>query len=251
MEEIVIFEGESQAFLQPENGGLVNRFITDGRDILFPQQIFQTKNGLKKRGGIPILFPNADPITESTDIFHLKQHGFAREEKWNVDQVIKNRAALTLNSDEESKKQYPFDFILNLEVKVEDNQLSYILKIINPSLTEVLPVSPGFHPYFYVPVKDKKNIQIDLPGFDPSTYDFSSTLSFPQQKIVNLKLPDGKNIRIEVSDNFKNWMVWSEPDKPFICLEPWVGKRNALLHPEERINIKPQMQVELSMCLFV
>jgi len=251
MTDLIIRQKGTSIAIQPDNGGLINRFVVGKRNLLFPQQVFQTENGPKKRGGIPILFPNADPITEPTDIFNLKQHGFARDKKWQIDQVSESKTVLSLSQDEETINQYPFDFFLNLEVEVSDRQLNYVLKIINPSQTEELPVAPGFHPYFYVPVGDKKNIKIDLPGFKADTYDFNSTLPFPQQKIVNLSLPDGKNIKIEVSDNFKYWMVWSESDKPFICIEPWVGKRNALLYSNERINVKPNSQIELKMFLSV
>ena len=250
MKQIILKSKQTKAIIFPEAGALVNEFLVNGKDVLFPQQIFQTEDGPKKRGGIPILFPNADPITERTEAFDLKQHGFAREQIWMVDFAQRNRAVLSLSANEETKLQYPFDFLLNLEVELKNNELNYCLTVINPSSNKILPIAPGFHPYFYVPVQDKKNIKVDLPGFDPLTYDFNSTLPFAQQKRVNL-LPGGANICLTVSENLKNWTVWSQPDKPFICIEPWVGKRNALLHPDERINIKPGGREKLWMNIMV
>jgi galactose mutarotase-like enzyme len=240
MKEVILKFGKTQAEILPENGAIVSRLVVGSNEILFPAQVIQTSEGLKKRGGIPILFPNADPITEPTGIFQLKQHGFARDRSWTIEKVAEREATFSLAADEASRAVFPFDFKVTLELEVAERGISYNLSIFNSSESEILPVAPGLHPYFALPLDQRDKIDVDLPGFKSETYDWNSTLTFSGQREVSIKYPDGKRLTIEVAEEFKYWMIWAMPDQPFVCLEPWVGKRNALLHAEERINIPPK-----------
>jgi galactose mutarotase-like enzyme len=47
------------------------------------------------------------------------------------------------------------------------------------------------------------------------------------------------DLKLSIKRRFKNWSVWSEPDKPFVCVEPWTGGINAIFNPKERIEIQP------------
>jgi len=228
-------------------GGLVNRFTVGTREIIYPQREIKTENGIKKRGGIPILFPNADPITDPSDIFNLGQHGFARDKKWQVEVIEQNRCILSLASDSQTLKQYPFDFKLFLTIEVQKGILLYCLKIINPDKEKTLPVSPGLHPYFNLPVNQRNKFDLDLPGFDSGGFDWNSVLSFPEQKKVKMVFSNGEKIELEVSAQFKYWFVWAQKDLDFVCVEPWVGKRNSLLKEKERLNVLPQKEVELTL----
>ena len=157
VEKINIFCQNSSVEIFPA-GGLVNRFAIGTREIIYPQREIKTDKGVKKRGGIPILFPNADPITKTSDIFNLSQHGFARDKKWRVEAVEQSRCILSLASDSQTLKQYPFDFKLLLTIEVRAGVLSFCLKIINPDKEKILPVSPGLHPYFNLPVNQAKEM---------------------------------------------------------------------------------------------
>ena len=170
VEKINIFCQNSSVEVFP-TGGLVNRFTVGTREIIYPQREIKTDKGIKKRGGIPILFPNADPITKTSDIFNLSQHGFARDKKWQVETVEQSRCILSLVSDRQTLKQYPFNFKLLLTVEVRERILFYRLKIINPDKEKILPASPGLHPYFNLPVKQRNELDLNLSGFDPSDFD--------------------------------------------------------------------------------
>ncbi len=244
-EEIVLASGQTQAIIRPGEGALVSRFSVGGKDILFPAQIFQTPEGPKKRGGIPLLFPNADPLTENQSLFHLKQHGFARQKTWKTESAGRDSAVFSLSADEETRKEYPFDFRLELKVRVENSLLDYSFTIENPSPEKILPVAPGLHPYFAVPLEEKAKIKTNLSGFNPQKYDWNSPLSFPGQPTLSLQIPGLGQVNLKVSSEFKTWTVWSNADKNFVCFEPWAGPRNALLHEEQRINLPPGEKITL------
>jgi len=250
MSTIRLADQGSTAEIKPENGGLVNRFRVNNLSIIYPRHLLQTADGPKIRGGIPILFPNADPLTEPAGEFFLPQHGFARDKKWSVEKTSPRQAVLSLRGDSGTKKLYPFDFELNLRIQISKSRLNYSLTIINPSSSRTLPAAPGLHPYFFIP-GTKEKTKLNLPGFDPSGYDWNSILLFPWQAEVLLTRPDGVKVKITASAGFKYFIVWAQPPGPFICIEPWVGKRNALLHTKQRLNIRPKQKARLSMAITV
>lgn len=83
LSKIKISNGESFAIIVPERGGIVTEFKVGDKRILYLDE--ETLEDLEKnvRGGIPILFPQAGSLSE-TSKYPLKQHGFARNMPWEV-----------------------------------------------------------------------------------------------------------------------------------------------------------------------
>ena len=102
-----------------------------------------------------------------------------------------------------------------------------------------MPIAPGFHPYFQVPKEKRDEIKTNIPGFNPNEYDWKSSHHFPRQTFVSLQVPDSGEISIKSSEEFQILVVWSELERPHLCIEPWTREANAILDPEQRIEIQP------------
>jgi len=161
---IFVFQIDKNNYIKfcPERGGVITNWVSDGNEILyFDEKRFMDK---KKsiRGGIPILFPICGNLNTSSSVFgngylQLPQHGFARDCQWqysfNENEKI---LCLFLNASKQTKKYYPFDFELKIEVTLKINFLEFEIKIHNKT-DFAMPINCGLHPYFNV--SDFKNLE--------------------------------------------------------------------------------------------
>lgn len=243
--EFVLQAGDTVVKIIRE-GALVTSFEVGEHKVFMPDQEYPD-NG-KRRGGNPLLFPNAGPLTEEdTGKLQLPQHGFARDREWTVEDYNPDDRTMTLSlsTDDETRKQFPYDFELRTRITVAEGRLTQELEIVNNS-EEEMPVAPGFHPYFNIPAEDKPNISTNIDGFDPPSYDWKTPLVFDRQNPITLTINEG-TIEIQSSDEFRKALVWSEPERPQVCIEPWTGDVDAILHEEERVNIQPGESAYLKM----
>jgi galactose mutarotase-like enzyme len=56
----------------------------------------------------------------------------------------------------------------------------------------------------------------------------------------------GYAITLQPSAPFDLAVVWSEPPRPMVCLEPWTGPRGSLATGERRLSLAPGEQLSLS-----
>jgi galactose mutarotase-like enzyme len=228
--------GQTSALVLPQ-GGLIAAFSVGGVDVFFPAQTIRGKG----RGGAPLLFPNAGPLAEGQSVLGLDlgQHGFARDTLWDIYWTnFENKAVLNLHADKQTKARFPFDFGLHLDVRVGERFLRRDLAIANNG-EGTMPAAPGWHDYLFVPVGARSRIRTNIPGFDPVSYNWETPTCFPGQEKVVLEVPGRGTTVTRTSSHFKTLMVWAVPGLPILCLEPWVGPVNALLEPEQRLNILP------------
>ena len=166
---IFVFQLDKNNYIKfcPERGGVITNWVSDGNEILY----FDEKRFMDKtksiRGGIPILFPICGNLNTSSSIFgkdylQLTQHGFARDLQWQYS-LNENKKSLCffLKESKTTKKYYPFDFELIIEITLKINCLEFEIMIYNK--TDIsMPVNFGLHPYFNV--SDFKNLEfIDTP----------------------------------------------------------------------------------------
>jgi len=242
-----INQGVTTATITPERGGTVVAFAIGDRDILYPEREVRENGVLKRRGGIPILFPNGGALFDQPSNWHLGQHGFARDRIWEVLEKTSNSLSLGLVSDQESMAIFPFSFELQMKVAVKEGELTQQLLIKNTGDKE-MPIAPGLHPYFLIKVAEKKRLKTTIPGFDPTQFSWDETLSFPGLPMIQLEMVDG-TITLRFSENFKRTMIWSQPDKDQLCLEPWVGEVGAILDPHQVKLIAPHQKEVFSMTI--
>jgi len=121
---IFVFQLDQNNYIKfcPERGGVITNWVSDGTEILY----FDEKRFMDKtksiRGGIPILFPICGNLNTSISVFgidylQLTQHGFARDSQWQYSfNENKKSLCLFLNESKKTKKYYPFDFELRIEI---------------------------------------------------------------------------------------------------------------------------------------
>ncbi len=249
-QEIFVFQLDQNNYIKfcPERGGVITNWVSDGKEILY----FDEKRFMDKtksiRGGIPILFPICGNLSTSSSVFgkdylQLTQHGFARDLQWQYSfNQNKQSLCLLLNESKKTKKYYPFDFVLKIEVKLKVNCLEFEITIYNKT-DSGMPINFGLHPYFNV--SDYKNLEF---------FGYPLNCQNQQKNIISNTLDELKNIHLgidllmytsgksafrdkvfkrEVTLNhsypFDLGVIWSDPPRRMICLEPWTSPRNSFV----------------------
>ena len=257
---IFVFQLDQKNYIKfcPERGGVITNWVSDGNEILY----FDEKRFLDKtksiRGGIPILFPicgnlNTTNSVFGKDYFQLTQHGFARDLQWqhsfNEDG---DSLCLCLNESKKTKKYYPFDFDLIIEVTLKINCLKFEITIFNKTDID-MPVNFGLHPYFNV--SDFKNLEfIDTPLNCQNQEKNKISKTLDELKNINLGVDllmytsgrssfRDKIFKREVTLNhpypFDLGVIWSDPPRRMICLEPWTSPRNSFVDGFRKVMIPP------------
>lgn len=242
----------------PERGGIITSLKLNGKEVLYlDQETFQNRE-VNVKGGIPVLFPNAGPMPDETkteELKNLKQHGFARESKWDY-QKGANGFTETLSSDEKSKEVYPYDFRLSLNGSFEENGSFTVAQTVeNHEKEKEMPISSGFHPYFKVQSSEKKNIKFDFPGGEKVEEQIEKWANGKAVSIENtgddmkVNIPELGTLVFKISKEYKRLWVWSMKGKDFVCIEPFMrGEGGIVLDPE---IIKPGEKIELSFNLAI
>ena len=255
---INIFQLDQNNYIKfcPERGGVITNWVSEGKEILyFDENRFMDKTK-SIRGGIPILFPICGNLNTSSSVFgngyfQLPQHGFARDLPWQYCFNENEKSlCLFLNESQTSKQYYPFDFELRIDVTLKINCLEFEITIFNK--TDIaMPINFGLHPYFNV--SDFKNLE----------YIFNPLNCQNQEKnIISNTLDELNNIHLgvdllmytsgrsafrdkvfkrEVTLNhpypFDLGVIWSDPPRRMICLEPWTSPRNSFVDGFRNIMI--------------
>jgi galactose mutarotase-like enzyme len=203
----------------------------------------------------PILFPivgrlKDDSYTYAGENYSMTQHGFARDQEFELIEKIADSLRFRLCSNLETKQKYPFDFEFETVYTIDENKLK-IEHLIRNLSSENLPFSIGGHPAFklegeisdYVLEFDQKysvqqsvlsngfikneTVELILEKEMPLNYSLfendAIVIKNPPFKQIGLKhLPSGKTVKM----NCENWTalgIWTKKDAPFLCIEPWWG----------------------------
>ena len=196
--------------------------------------------------------------THQKKSYTLKQHGFARDLPWTVtDQVTEDIVSLTLvlESNEETRAVYPFDFKIAFTYQLKGNRLEIRQRYTNLS-EEQMPFCTGLHPYFYT--FDKTQLQLKVPATEyydqlaKTSHPFTGSFDFDTDEIdvafrdinspfasaidLNRKL----QISLTYDEAYSTLVFWTVKGKEYYCLEPWTAPRNALNTGENLIRIEPE-----------
>lgn len=248
--------------LVPERGGLVTGWRSGGREWLYLDEARFADPALSVRGGIPVLFPICGnlpgdrlPLPQGDGILH--QHGFARDLPWSLEPLADGQGvALTLLDDPTTRAAYPFAFSLRLELRLAPGRLTIdaCVSHTGPPEAPAMPFSLGFHPYFQV--GDPAAVQV--VGLQERCFDHLSMgeaatadqlerlgagvdfLGRPVASEVTLLDPAaGTSLSLEITPPLDRVVVWTDPPRPMVCLEPWSGPRGALLSGDGRLALQP------------
>lgn len=121
----------------------------------------------------PILFPfvgrlKDDQYEYQDNVYHQTQHGFARDENFEVVKKESTCVVLELSDNDHTRKVYPFSFKLQVTYQVTNNQLDVSYMVTNSGDDEQLIYSIGAHPGFNVPVREKGIFEDNIVIVDPA-----------------------------------------------------------------------------------
>ena len=258
--DIYVFQLDKKNYIKfcPKRGGLITNWVSEGKEILY----FDEKRFIDKtksiRGGIPILFPICGNLDIPNSLFGknympFMQHGFARDLQWQYClNEQKNSLCLILQDTEKTKTFYPFNFELKIEVSLKINCLKFIINIQNKTNIE-MPINFGLHPYFNI--SDFKNLNfIDNPLNCQDQKNNSLRNTFEELKNINngidlLMYTSGRSsfrddffkrqVTLMHPSPFDLGVIWSDPPRKMVCLEPWTSPRNSLVNGLRKISIPP------------
>ncbi len=204
----------------------------------------------------PVLFPIVGKLKDNSFLenemhFEMLQHGFARNMEFEIIQHTENSLSMQLTSNEETRKQFPFDFLLNISYILTENCLDIHYSVTNLSSVE-MPFSIGAHPGFAIdkPLNQYKlvfdqSFTADRYMIDNGLYTGESTPTMqnthelllsdeliqhdavvfknvPFYRVTLCELDNTPVVTVSSSD-FPHWGFWTKPGAPFFCIEPWAG----------------------------
>jgi galactose mutarotase-like enzyme len=252
--------GKARATLNAGRGALITQWSVDGEELLYLDEATLNDPTKNVRGGIPVLFPSPGKLeNDRYPRGSMKQHGFARNLGWEGSRS-REGAVVTLHSNELTRAQYPWDFVVTMTFTLSETSLRIDQHVTGD---DGMPFGFGFHPYFAVPVAEKRvtrietsatrafdNVHkqnIDLHGIDLAAGEVD--LHLLDHNCTESALMFYRTIRVRASEDYRRWVIWTLPDKPFVCLEPWTCPGNALNTGEGLITLKGEWRgfVEMSL----
>lgn len=207
-------------------------------------------------GSAPLLFPICSGLKDDEYYldgkkYTLQKHGYARFCEFEVENQREDSVTFLLCSNEESLKQFPFRYELRVTYTLENKTLKVKYDVKNLS-DDTMYFSIGAHEGYYCP-EGIEEYDVILPEAETlySTvlegnvlgnnkvriiensdrialkYDYFAVdaLVFKDMKARSAVLKNrnnGKAVKVtfEGCDYF---LLWTKPDAPYICLEPWCG----------------------------
>jgi galactose mutarotase-like enzyme len=211
-------------------------------------------------GRAPLLFPIIGVLAGGTyrvgsKRFQLPRHGFARDKLFSVENTSASAARFRLTADAATLQLYPFHFELEVKYAISGSTLSVTTQISNRG-DEDMPSSFGYHPGFRWPlpfgqVRSAHFVEFEMDEPAPARRIDSAGLLTAERHPTpiagrRLNLTDslfqndviifdeiksrsvvygsaeGSRIKIDFPD--ASYLgIWTKPDAPFICIEPWHG----------------------------
>lgn len=259
LEEVILRDGNSLVAIVPQRGAIVTRFEVGDRRVLFLDGETLRDPAKNVRGGVPVLFPTPGKLANDSWSYAnktgtQKQHGFARNVAWRVTERGAATAVLSIESNDETRAQYPWDFTFDMAFSVSGPTLRLEQRIANKSASP-MPCGVGFHPYFQIADRDKGEATITTlarRAFDnvtKQTIELRGPIDLTQKEVdlhlldhgsteSELRGPNG-GVKLRGSAEYTHWVVWTLAGRDFVCLEPWTCPGNALNTGERLLVLAP------------
>lgn len=209
----------------------------------------------------PVLFPIVGKLQDNSysyqgQTYQLPQHGFARDEVFELVEEEANRLTFELRDSPATRRAYPFAFRLRISYELEGNTVTVRYGVRNPGDEELL-FSIGGHPGFNCPLLPGELFTDYFLEFEqPETLERflveDGLLTGETEKVMENKrvLPLRDDLfakdalvlksfasgrltlksnrhphQVEVSyEGFPYLGIWSKPvGASFLCIEPWYG----------------------------
>lgn len=245
---IKITNGTLTASINPQ-GAELNSLIKDGKEFMWEgNPAFWGKHS-------PVLFPIVGTLKDNKytykgNTYNFPRHGFARDNAFTVTAHEGNTATFLLAATDELKKNYPFDFQLELIYTLHESELTLAYLITNKGDVP-MPFSIGAHPAFALPGDfedyslkfEKTEPLVITPLVNDLLSDTTETLPaengilplahklFENDALI-FKSLESKSVTIQKNGtdylavrffDFPHLGIWTKVGAPFLCIEPWQG----------------------------
>lgn len=200
----------------------------------------------------PILFPIVGKLKDNKtiingNVYEMGQHGFGRD--FEFEEISEN--SYVLKSNEETLKKFPFKFELYVSYEIIENKIITKYKVVNIDEKQMI-FGLGGHPAFvchyttgkyridFEEIEDEikimqlkdglvSNENVSLKKYFKENRIFLDKHTFEKDAIIMKNLKSKKVfLRTEQKKvlsfdftGFKYLAIWSKPDAPFVCIEPW------------------------------
>jgi galactose mutarotase-like enzyme len=224
----------------------------------------------------PLLFPIVGKLPDNTYLHHgqayqLPQHGFARDQEFQLIQHDAASLTFQLMASAETKVNYPFEFELRVRYELRGRVLTVGWHVRNPAAaSQDLLFSIGAHPAFQCPLQPEAGEQFGDYAFHfdhavslqrqllrgglrtsetapvvtesailPLSYELfaDDALVFDHFDFTRLTLQKadktGPFVRMQFA-GFPYLGLWTKgPGAAFVCIEPWQGVASPVGPPQE------------------
>lgn len=276
--------------LTTNKGGELISFKINGEEKMHQGESCIDENGkIYWKRHSPVLFPIVGKLKKNKTLiggrtYELPQHGFARDMEFEPITKLDNFHSYVLRSNKYTLAKYPYEFELYNTYRTEGNKLTTIYKVVNTGLIN-LPFGIGGHPAFKIdqeelkkghyylefeqeeekihflylidgligteyaknPMENKKMIPIGPHTFDNDALIMKGITS---NKIsLKKRITEETVLTMDFTD-FPYLAIWSKPNAPFICIEPWFSTADTVkgsgvfTQKQDIISLKPNDEFE-------
>lgn len=212
-----------------------------GHDVLYP------RSG-NNEGGMYVCLPQFGSVTS----FSLPEHGFAREEQWEVLRRYDSDVILELIKNEKSGN-YPagLEAMVRYKLVNDETGIGLTVKLAVSNLGgEPLPIAPAFHPYFAT------NGEVNIEGFDHpellrdlSLFSETYIQNMPA-KFVAKTSSDRPELTLS-SELLRTYTFWTDNPSEYLCVEPTLlganfDKKSGRLYLEPNQNELFEFEILIS-----
>jgi len=228
-------------------------------------------------GRAPILFPIVGSLKnqqfiDADSTYELPRHGLARRLNFDCVNTTNEKLVTRLRATEETLESFPWDFELLVEFTLAGNGIVINYKVINHD-DRTMHFALGSHPAFVLPIDNTTplsefNVHFDndevlqryqlneqgLLETDAIAHPLSDgtinlskelfdddALVFRDIKSKNISLRHGNNTRLSIDTGEAPHVgIWSKPEAPFVCIEPWLGTSD-FTDSDQKIANKPDI----------
>ena len=220
----------------------------DGKEMLHQGEIWNRH--------APILFPivgklKNDETKINGKIYHMKQHGFARDMEFRELEKNDVRHKYVLESNIETLEKFPFKFSLYVTHLVEEDTLETEYKVVNKDERQMI-FGLGGHPAFicdyssgkykiefenkednikFMSLSDGLILEKETPNILKDNCIKLNKDSFINDAIIMKNI---KSNKVYLKENEKKVLefdftgfpylgLWAKIGAPFVCIEPWMN----------------------------
>jgi len=246
----------------PDYGGTVSSLSLGGVQILrMKPELIGMASCLA--GGIPVLFPFCSKTDGDTYFAHgqaytMPFHGLVKGMTFGVEEISGQSVRIyTVPNEVILKENYPYDFVLHIEYRVEGKSL-YTQAVIENRSDKCMPFYIGWHPYFRTSSKKDTTFTFDMQhyrsyldgsegGWPGNTVDLTRALDHVfwgvgKREMTLENRADGYTARIIMDEMHSVATVCTAFDD-CVCIEPWTGTPNAVNTGEVLQWVSPHGEV--------